>query len=147
VRIAANDVERALAIANEEARFEGAERRDVRRDEVVEAMNRAAELRRRPFGTAVVRGRKDGIPRTVITTGEVNGMYRRCLIPYNDAQRDGQRRTKAVYFYRRGDKGRWLKKPPIRSSKKEREEDLLDVRALLPVYFHDCFILESRLER
>ena len=147
MRIAANDVERLLTAAAEEAKHVAPADRPARTDELTEAFRREMELRRRPFGRAIVRGRKDRVPREVVTTGETNGLYRRCLVPYSAAQEQNRRRTEATFSFRRGGKGRWFKGVPPRSSAKEREEDRLEVRALMPYHFHDCFILESRLER
>lgn len=152
MRIPANEVERQLALATEEAAAERlpVAQRAARVEELMEA-HQAAE-RRQPFGTARVKGRKNGRYQEVITTGETvvgsSGLtYRRCLVPYTEAQELNRRRTRSTYFFRRGGKGRWSRVPPPRSSAKERDEERLEVRALMPYHCHDQMIAESRLER
>ena len=147
MRIAANETERLLAAAAAEAQFVAPSQRAERTEEVTEALRTAAELRRQSFGRAIVRGRKDGVPREVITTGIANASgYRLCLMPYTEAQETHRRRTTYQYFFRRGP-GRWLDSPPPRSSARERDETPIEVRALVPKHHHELYIKESRLER
>ena len=150
MRIAANEIERRLALAAEEVAAERSyEQRGTRTEELMDALGRAETLRRLPFGHARVRGRKNGQYQEVITTGETDasGKYRRCLVPYTAAQELNRRRTSAKYMYRRRNpegkpQDAWQYKPPQLA-----KDQHLDVRALLPYHSHDQMIREDRLER
>lgn len=147
MRVAANDVERMLKTAAQEAQLVSPRDRAERTDEIAKALQVAADLRRRSFGRAIVRGARDGVEREVITTGITNAVgHRLCLMPYNETQELNRRRTAYQYWFRRGP-GRWLSAPPPRSSERDRDETPIEVRALVPEHYHEVYIRENRLER
>lgn len=124
-RVQANDVERDLALASAEARYAATGDRAEREAEVLEALAVAAQLRRQPFGTAIVRGLKDKVPREVVTTGFVSDGRRLCLMAYSETQE----RYRSQIFSRIVGRGRgglvWQH----------------------PVSYHSLWIRENRLER
>ncbi len=154
MRIAANEIERALEQAAIDQENANRVANTARLDELASAFRRANEMRRTPFGRAIVRGAKDKIEREVLTTQftEEHGgrSYRWCLQRYTDEQDRRRRRTEDEYLYRRvGDtKGRWLRRRPsgvpLLDSKDIR---MLDVRALFAAQYHVLLIREDRLER
>lgn len=83
MRVPANTIERILIAAQDAAT---ADRQDQRHSseysDLVAAFERAGELRDKPLGRKVVRGRKSGVKQFVITTNLTNGDYTLCLLAY-----------------------------------------------------------------
>lgn len=100
MRVAANDVERVLQQAKNEAEHADAPAKNsISFDNLVIAFKRANELRDKPYRTVMLRGRKSRKAQMVILTnqekGDAGNVYVMCLVPYT-AQ---QAATAGTYVY------------------------------------------------
>jgi hypothetical protein len=96
MRVAANDVERILQAAklhSDDTSGEGETRQSM--GDIVRAFERAKELNY-PLGTRKVKGRKSGVYRTVLATGQENGGHVLCLVPYTQTELDGRRVSRVL---------------------------------------------------
>lgn len=136
MRIAANDVERIIAVSQAEQRatdvWSGG---SSSLGELITAFKRAAQLRDIPFRAAIVRGAKSRVPRVVLKTHDTymaNGsVYVRCLVPYTESEELHRRRHRAKYYTRK----------LVRDGK-----DVTEVRAFPVLHAHEQYIRADRLE-
>jgi len=127
VRIPANEVERAIALAAGEV---GPKASAAVLDEVLAAVRRAAKLNDTPYFVSLLRGRKDNVGRevrvTTTTKAESGNEYVLCHIPYNDDQILRRRRESTKY-------------------REEREGKQTILRAFPPTFFHEQWVRKDRL--
>lgn len=160
MRLAANEVERSIRQAQDAGFTDREPRRGPSTDEMAHAFRNADEKKRKPFGVAYLRGRKDGIEREVLTTSftEDHGpnTYRWVLQRYTDVQELNRRRTTPTYLFRRMKWNArteefevdptlpWGRRRPPRASL---EHSGIDVRPLMPYSHHLLLVREDRLRR
>lgn len=144
MKVAANDVERILMAAQA---ADAVDAREPIRDELsftdrVAAFKRAQELQDTPIHWRRVRGRKNGKYRQVLvlhgSIAVAGHIYRKCLVPYTDAELDGRRVTRVL---RRGIMHKRYK--PITDVM---GRVLRQPEAPWPCHFHIQNIREDRIE-
>lgn len=145
MRVAANEVERVLALAQSEVRQETSDvPRQTRLEELSAAFRLASDLRDRPFGLRRVCGRKSRRYQTVRTTHFTKTVgddeYVLCLVPYTPAQEAGRRHTTPRFLYRKGDK--IVGEIAARGS----PPGTVTLDARMPVFAHEQWIRRDRLE-
>jgi hypothetical protein len=127
VRIPANEVERAIAIAAGEV---GPKAPAAVLESVLAAVRHAAKLNDTPYFVSLLRGRKDNVGREVrvstMTKTENGNEYVLCHIPYTEDQILRRRRARAKY-------------------REEREGKQTVLRAFPPTFFHEQWVRKDRL--